>query len=548
MPTPIANRWNLPDLGLGLGLRGKHIPTILRQKPKVGWFEVILDNALVHEGWLRHALDELAERYPLVLHGVTLNLGSTDPLDLDYLKGFKQLADRWNVPWVSDHLCWTGIDGRQSHDLLPVPYSEEMLAWMTARVRLVQDVLERPLVVENPSSYLQFHQTTMPEWQFLARLAQDADCGLLLDVNNVYVSSRNHDFAWTDYLAAVPWDRVCQLHVAGHTTLETHLFDSHIGPVDPPVWDVLRAAFAACGGRPLLLEWDFAIPSFAQTWREAQQAWARVADLQQVKPVVPEVRLARPDVAQIQEPQEAAALMRWMQAEITGHATGVPAETWIAGHGRLSPNERVDIHRQMYAARCDDALADDFPLVKKQVGIARFRRLAAAYRLVTPSSSWALEHYGRHFPAWLAGRTDQPGHLANLARLERALTEAHLAPSCPPFDPAELSTLNHGDHEKLRLRFAPAAQLVELSSAILPPEPVPQHWLVARNRWESTRQLLAPLEAKLLKQLLNGAALGPAIEVVVGADPDAEVELAARIGAWLARWVACGAVIGVEAT
>ena len=532
MPHAIANRWNLPDLGMGLGLRGKHIPAILRQKPKVGWFEVIADNALVHQGWLRHALDELAERYPLVLHGVTMNLGSTDPLDIAYLKGIKTLADRWHAPWISDHLCWTGMDGRQSHDLLPVPYSEEMLAWVTQRVRQVQDVLERPLVVENPSSYLQFHQTTLTEWQFLARLAEDADCGLLLDVNNVYVAAQNHEFAWQDYLAAMPWDRVVQMHVAGHTTFETHLFDSHIGPVDAPVWEVLRAAFAACGGRSLLLEWDFAIPSLAHTWREAQAAWAHVADLDVPKAIHAPPPPRRQATATLQDAPQAAKLMRWMLDEVTGRPTGVPAGTWIARHGRLEPEARLDIHRRMYALRCDDALTDDYPRLRRLMGKKRFAALAAQYRLAHPSTSWALELYGEQLPAFLAAQSDE----ADVARLDLAHVRAHLAPACPPLHLDLLSGLAEDDQARLVLRFAPATQLVRGERS----------WLVTRRGWQVDERQLTQLEADLLAEQLGGAALGVAMETVAAGNPAREEELHAHFAEWLAAWVDMGAIARLE--
>lgn len=542
MSTPIANRWNLPDLGLGLGLRGKHIPTILRQRPKVGWFEVIADNALIHQGWLRSAIDEIAARYPVVLHGVTMNLGSTDALDVAYLKGIKALADRWRVPWVSDHLCWTGIDGRQTHDLLPVPYSEEMLAWMTQRVRRVQDVLERPLVVENPSSYLQFQKSTMTEWEFLARLARDADCGLLLDVNNVYVSARNHGFAWEDYLAAMPWDRVCQMHVAGHTTFETYLFDSHVGPVDAPVWDVLRAAFAASGGRPLLLEWDFAIPSFTQTWREAQSVWGRVADLVVSKPRAPVVEAVPVRAGQLTDAPESAALMRWMLNEVTGPATGGSAASWLVRHGGMRPDERLEIHRQMYAARCDDALLDDYPLLRKAMGKKRFLTMAEGYRRMVPSTSWALERYGASLPSWLA--TQAMPRESALAKLELAQTRAHLAPTCPPLElPHDIADADHG---RVRLHFAPATELVALDCAVLPFAPGPQHWLVSRHGWKVTWRELRHTESQLLQALRDGAALGPAMAAVASDDTEAEAELAAHVGEWLAAWVQAGAISRLE--
>ncbi len=272
----MANRFDLPDLGLGLGLRTVHYAHILEHRPPVAWFEILSENFLETEGKPLYFLDAIAESYPIVMHGVALSVGSTDPLDRAYLAGLKALRERTNARWVSDHLCWTGVAGKNSHDLLPLPYTEESLRHVVSRVRAVSDVLGAPIALENPSTYAEFSGSTMKEWEFLARLAEEADCGILLDVNNVYVSSRNHGFDPKTYLDAVPWDRVVQFHVAGHTDHGTHVVDTHIGPVIDPVWRLLAEAHARAGGASVLLEWDAEIPSFDETYAELLRARAFV--------------------------------------------------------------------------------------------------------------------------------------------------------------------------------------------------------------------------------------------------------------------------------
>lgn len=269
MPSP---RFGFPNLGLGIGLRTVHFNYILENQPEVDWFEIISENFMDSRGRPRHVLDQLAERYRIVMHGVSLSIGSTDPLNTDYLRKLKALADAIQVQWISDHICWTGVMGRNSHDLLPLPYTEESLRHVVERVRIVQDALQRPLVLENPSSYVTFATSTMPEWEFVARLAEEANCGLLLDVNNVYVSSRNHDFDPVEYIDAIPAERVVQFHLAGHTNLGTHLIDTHDGQVIDPVWSLYRHAHQRTGGASTLLEWDAKIPAFPVVHAEVLKA------------------------------------------------------------------------------------------------------------------------------------------------------------------------------------------------------------------------------------------------------------------------------------
>jgi uncharacterized protein len=270
----MPNRFNIPNLGVGVGLRTVHYARILESRPAVDWFEVLSENYMQTQGRPLHYLDAVSAHYPVVMHGVSLSIGSTDPLDERYLRALRDLRDRSGARWVSDHLCWTGVAGKNIHDLLPMPYTEDALRHVVDRVRHVQDVLGGPLALENPSTYVEFASASMPEWEFLARLAEEADCAILLDVNNVFVSSYNHGFDPQQYLRGLAFDRVVQLHVAGHTDHGTHIVDSHIGPVVDDVWRLLGQAYRLAGGVSVLLEWDAEIPSFEEVHAEALRAHA----------------------------------------------------------------------------------------------------------------------------------------------------------------------------------------------------------------------------------------------------------------------------------
>ncbi len=268
----MANLWGLPDLGIGVGLRTAHFGVILGQHPEVDWFEILSENFMDTGGRPLHVLDQVAERYPVALHGVSMSIGSTDPLNHEYLGKLKALAERSRARWVSDHLCWTGVLGRNTHDLLPMPYTEEALRHTAARVRQVQEILERPLILENPSSYVEFAASSMSEWEFLARLCAEADCGLLLDVNNVYVSAFNHGFDPHVYIDALPAERVVQYHVAGHTNKGTHIIDTHSDHALDEVWELYRRATARTGSVATLYEWDENIPEWDVLLAEAHKA------------------------------------------------------------------------------------------------------------------------------------------------------------------------------------------------------------------------------------------------------------------------------------
>jgi uncharacterized protein len=266
-----------PSLGYGLGLRVPYYETILADEPAVDWFEILSENYLVAGGKALYFLDRIRERYPIVMHGVSLSIGGTDPLDRNYLRQLKQLADRIAPRWISDHLCWTGYGGRNFHDLLPLPYDDTSLRHVVARVRQVQDFLGQRILLENVSSYLQYRHSVMSEWEFLASVADEADCLLLLDVNNVYVSSVNHGFDPVSYIDAIPARRVQQIHLAGHRNFGDHIIDSHDQPIVAAVWQLYAYALQVLGPVATMIERDDNMPPFAELLAELDHARA-VAD------------------------------------------------------------------------------------------------------------------------------------------------------------------------------------------------------------------------------------------------------------------------------
>ena len=264
--------------GFGLGLRPRHYEAILRSSPRVDWFEALSENYMIPGGRPLHYLMRIRERYPMVLHGVSLSIGSTDPLDRGYLEALRALERRVQPEWVSDHLCWTGVGRRNLHDLMPLPYTEEALQHVARRVREVQDFLGRRILLENVSSYVAFRSSAMTEWAFLAALSKEADCDLLLDVNNIYVSAFNHGYDALEFLDGIPAARVRQIHLAGHENCGDLIIDTHDAPVIGPVWKLYGEALRRFGAVPTMIERDDRIPPLGTLVRELDRARAIAVD------------------------------------------------------------------------------------------------------------------------------------------------------------------------------------------------------------------------------------------------------------------------------
>ncbi|MCV6612844.1 MAG: DUF692 domain-containing protein [Amphritea sp.] len=266
-------------LGFGLGLRTQHFHDVLETQPEVDWFEIISENFMVAGGKPKYYLHQIRERYPMVMHGVSMSIGSTDPLDMNYLQKLKSLINEVQPEWVSDHLCWTGLEGVNSHDLLPMPYTEEAIDHVAARIRQVQDYLGRQMLIENVSSYISYAESRMTEWEFYSEVVERADCLMLLDVNNIYVSSRNHDFDAEAYLNAINPARVRQFHLAGHSDFGTHVIDTHDHDVPDPVWALYRKAIERFGPVSTMIERDDNIPALTDLVAELDIARGIAADV-----------------------------------------------------------------------------------------------------------------------------------------------------------------------------------------------------------------------------------------------------------------------------
>jgi len=271
-PGALENHPSRPYLGYGLGLRTEYYDTILEQQPNVDWFEIISENYMVDGGKALHYLDRFQERYPIVMHGVSLSIGSTDPLNQDYLHRLRALVERVNPLWLSDHLCWTGQGGHNVHDLLPLPYNNPVVSHLVDRIKQVQDFLGRQILMENVSSYVTYTHSRMSEWEFYSTVVEQADCLMLLDINNIYVSAINHGFDPIDYLNGVPLERVQQFHLAGHTDYGDFVVDTHDHPIVDPVWDLYARAVERFGPISTMIERDDKFPPFSELMAELDQA------------------------------------------------------------------------------------------------------------------------------------------------------------------------------------------------------------------------------------------------------------------------------------
>ena len=269
---PSSQSQEKPYLGFGLGLRTDHYETIIREKPPIEWFEIITENYLVPGGKPLYFLDKIREDYPMVMHGVSMSIGSSDDLDWDYLKQVKNLAQRVQPRWISDHLCWTGVLNKNAHDLLPLPYTEEAIDHVSKRIQQVQEFLGRQILIENVSSYISYQDSVMTEWEFINAILQRADCLMLLDVNNIYVSGFNHEFNPLDYITAIPSERIYQIHLAGHSDMGDYIIDTHDHAIIDEVWTLYAKTLQHHGMISTMIERDDNIPPLSELVTELQRA------------------------------------------------------------------------------------------------------------------------------------------------------------------------------------------------------------------------------------------------------------------------------------
>ena len=519
--------------GVGVGLRAPHYRTFLETRPRVGWLEVHSENVLSRSGRDWDVLRTLRRDYPVSLHGVGLGLGSAHGFSPAHLERLRRLAEQVDPFLVSDHLCWGALRERQLNDLLPLVLDGVTLDLLVARVGRVQDALGRQILVENVSTYVRFQADAMSEAEFLAALARRSGCGILLDVNNLYVNQRNHGDDALAAIAALPPESVGEIHLGGHLDLGNVVIDHHGAAIAPPVWDLYRAALARFGRVPTLIEWDSELPPLEVLLAEAEQAQAIGAAF-----AAPAARAVfAPGEPGRVEPSAHAGLQAAFGAALFD-AAREPALAGMLVAGD-QPGRRLAIYRGNLTAQWERALGNAYPVLRTLVGEAFFAALARAYGQAHPSVDPDLNRFGADLAEFVAGfapLVDYP-YMADMARLEWALHCAHYAAEAPALTAADIALLSPAQLEERRFALHPACALYEGRWATLalwrahqPDGPafpddmaLPCRGVIVRSGWQAQVLPLDRAAYAALERLAGGAPFGVALDAAFDVDEDFDV-------------------------
>lgn len=548
------------NAGFGLGLRTQHYQDFLRAPQPVDWLEIVTDNYLVDGGKPLALLDQIRANYPMVMHGVAMSIGASQGVDDAYLKRVKALADRVQPLWISDHLCWIGLGPEQLHDLYPLPFTDEAAKHVVTEIRRVQDVLQRRFVLENVSSYVEYKQSASSEWQFLNYIAQEADCLLLLDVNNVYVSSVNHGFDPLHYLAGMPAHRIQQIHLAGHSDHGDHIIDTHDQPVAAPVWDLFRVACRLFGKVPTMIERDDNIPALAELIAEVQIAREISGTAAHGVSFVngPAFVQAGQHGKQAGNATIETWPLRTTQQRLANHVLARPDDAIVA---QIRPAQGVDVSRRLgiyhnaYRARLAAVLADTFAKTVLYLGFGTFEQRAHEFAVTHPPVTRSLNRYGAAFVAHLQACYPDSPELWQLARMDWDLRACFDGADVPALD-AELAAADpdsswlmreHALHPSLVLRVI-TMNVIAIWHAIDDDIDVPEAAPLAEPTTLAVwRKVLQPHFRTLDKDeaaFLRGLADGNAIANVAGRLEGAPHALdPATLGQWLRAWLEDGFLV-----
>ena len=539
------------NIGFGLGLRPRHYPHIFEHWPAVDWFEIISENFMDTDGRPRRNLDKIRTHYPIVMHGVAMSIGTVDPLNSEYLQKLKKLADDINPAWISDHLCWTGIAHKNTHDLLPVPYTEEALKHIVQRIREVQDYLERPIALENPSTYLEFKQSAMPEAEFIARMAEESGCNLLLDVNNVYVTCFNHRLDPKIYLDSLPLDRVIQIHLSGHTNKGTHIIDTHDDHVVDGVWEIYKYVVHKAGRVPnTMVEWDDNIPEFPILFTELEKAKAAAKSAAQHQ---------LPDLFREQIPQRANHEMPLPEAQhhmqdaiILGEQFESQPELWIRSKESFAPKDQLGVYVNAYRYRLNDVVAEDYPVLKAYLGEKRFNALIWDFVNSETSTHFNIGRFALKLPGYVASALPKNTFAYELCQLETAISQLTDPQESMPLTPEHLTGMTPEVLMESRLYPRKALQLFAFDYPVnayyravmddaSPPKPRSKKTYLAVFRHEDViwRMDLEALEYNLLSRLFAGESVGQALA-------ELEDSAAEKLSDYFSRWMRNGLLAASE--
>lgn len=549
----MAAETHFMQLGFGLGLRAKHLPHIFEHQPAVDWFEIISENYMDTGGKPRRNLARIAERYPVVMHGVSLSIGTVDPLNSEYLQKLKRLADDVNPAWISDHLCWTGVAHKNTHDLLPVPYTDEALRHIVQRIREVQDFLGRPIALENPSTYLEFKSSTMQEAEFIARMAEESGCQLLLDVNNVYVTCYNHRLDAKAYLDSLPLDRVIQIHLSGHTNKGTHIIDTHDDHVVDEVWNLYKYVVHKAGRTPnTMIEWDDRIPEFPVLFAELEKARsAAEAANDYALPA-----LEKPgDPYVMNESIPLAAQQHTLQnAILLGERADSKPAGWIREKSEFPAEKQLGVYVNAYRWRLFDVVAEDYPVLQAYLGKERFNSLINDFIEAVPPQHFNVARYAALLPAYQSTHASHDTFATELCVLETAIARLADSEETEALAPSHLAGMTPEILMQSRLYPRRALQLFAFGhpvndyyKAVKEDMPIPSiarqpsFLVVFRHEEVVWRMDLEEPEYRLLSSLFAGDTVGAALSIM-------DESVAADISGYFSRWMRNGLLAAHEYT
>jgi uncharacterized protein (UPF0276 family) len=538
-----------PTLGFGLGLRANHYPYIFEHNPAVDWFEIISENFMDTDGRPKRNLARIREVYPVVMHGVALSIGTVDPLNSEYLQKLKKLIDWLNPAWVSDHLCWTGIAHKNTHDLLPMPYTEKALKHTIQRIKQVQDFLQRPIALENPSTYLEFNVSHIPEAEFIAQMAKESGCNLLLDVNNVYVSCYNHRLDPKAYIDALPLDKVIQVHLSGHTNNGTHIIDTHDDAVVDAVWALYKYTVHQVGRIPnTMVEWDDNIPDFPRLYAELEKAktaardaanFAPLPDLAQ--PTPPYIHNAHTSLDTAQNIMQGAILL--------GAAIDSHPHDWIRSKIDFSPNDQLAVYVNAYRFRLYNLTKAEYPVLEQYLGDDTFDKLLRDFVNVEQSRHFNIGRYTSLLLDFLPRHPCCDAFALELAALENAISQLSDPPETIPLEAEHIAGITPESLMAMHLYPRTALQLFAFTYPVnqyyravkedaTPSPPTLAQSFLAVFRHEDTvwRMDLAAAEYALLRHLFAGQPIGAALELLQENHTFEEADLSN----WFARWMRNG--------
>jgi uncharacterized protein len=576
-----------PRIGCGAGLRTSHYSDIINQCPKLDWFEALSENYMDSGGKPLRTLEKVRTNYPIALHGTSLSIGSTDPLNKEYLTRLKRLIHHVDPFIVSDHLCWSGTNGERLHDLLPLPFTEEAVAHVVQRARQVQDFLGRRILLENVSSYVTYKHSAMPEWEFISEIAKRSGCGILFDANNIFVNSVNHKFDPYEYVRNIPGDLVGQIHLAGHTDMGDFLFDTHSAPIIDEVWDLYREALKLWGPVSTLVEWDEDIPPFKVLLSEVEKAKVIYKNSNGARfPRPPEKqRDQRPNDCGIRWPsselpqdgrarqsnpsflEQIERSMRNRVSPLAETKNEMPLEKLLNPQAGTPGEERMAVYAHGYLARVREALSEVFETVEGVLGAEAFTHLSIAYAKRHPSHDYNLNYVGMHLPRFLKTKNSwnkEKPFLSDLAMLEWAIWKAFHAFHGSILKRSEMEQVSAAVWESAIFKFQPSVKIVtsdwpifdiwrSQKSGTVPGNPFlfknlqkgrPQTNPILVSRAED-QVLCEPMDsvaAELLTNLLSGKSLGDACSLISGGDDGK----APPVTAWFSKWVQGGLIATIR--